>query len=99
MSTLTIIAVVTITPGNPEGVVASITWPAGDTQRATLAHDWGNDVWDWRNGRMPQSLTRLFRDWGLALHGERLAYTSPKDVGTDSNEMGRVMVYEVDYEG
>lgn len=99
MSTLTMIAVVTIVPGTRSSLSVSLTWPIGDTQRTTLDHDWGADVWDWRGGRMPTSLSRLLNNWGLRLHGERLAYISPENVGTGSNERTRVTVYEIDYEG
>lgn len=99
MAVKTLIVVVTIDYPIASNVNAQITWPAGDTQRHNLNHDWSADMWDWRGGRAPQSLFRLLREWGLSLHGERLAYTSPESVGTASNEKGRVMVYEVDYEG
>jgi hypothetical protein len=95
----TLIAVVRIGNGSNSLVHVTLTWPLGETERHTLAHDWSADMWDWRNGRMPTSLTRLLHDKGVLLHGERLAYNSPADVGTDTNESGRVMVYEIDYEG
>jgi hypothetical protein len=101
MTAMTLIAVVRVSERTaPSLVQASLTWPLGATENHTLAHDWSNDTWDWRGGRMPESLGRLLRqDKQLVLHGERLVYTSPEDVGTNTNELGRVMVYEIDYEG
>lgn len=112
MTTLTLIAVVTLpseapsppaymrTTGMP---LVALTWPDGSVETFTLTgHNWSEDTWDWRNGRIPTSLARrLFHThWSAdtVVHGERAAYISPKNVGTGTNEQGRVMVYEIDYE-
>lgn len=96
---LTAIVTTLITPGTPSEIKATIVWPNGEAQRLlNLGHDWSNDSWNWRNGRLPDSILHWFRDESMRLHGERVVYVSPANVGTDSNEQGRVMVYEVDYE-
>jgi hypothetical protein len=112
MTTLTLIAIIAIpseaptppaymrTTGKP---LVMLTWPDGRTETFTLQdHNWGEDLWNWRDGRIPQSLTRrLFRTdlpADTVIHGERAVYVSPKDTGNGTNETGRVMVYEVDYE-
>ena len=93
-----------ITPlGNDPQPVATVVWPSGEVQRITLRHDWGADSWYWRDGRTPTSFDRWFRDQFLTgspkVHGSRCVYNSPADVGTGSNEEGRLSVYEIDYEG
>lgn len=112
MPRLTLIATITIpteaptppafmrTTGKP---LVMLVWPDGRVDNFTLSdHDWTHDAWDWRNGRIPESLARrLFERWwssDTVVHGERGVYVSPRDVGTDANETGRVMVYEIDYE-
>lgn len=99
----TLIVSIVLPNGNDPRPVATVVWPSGEIQRVTLHHDWSADMWDWRNGYTPTSFDRWFRDQFLTgspkVHGARTAYTSPSDVGVDSNEAGRLMVYEVDYEG
>jgi hypothetical protein len=99
MTIMTLIATVII-PGDEAKPVTTLVWPGGRFERVTLQdHDWGNDFWDWRGGHMPQSLDRHLRRVGLErIHGSRAPYISPADVGVDSNECGRLMVYEIEYE-
>lgn len=90
-------------PQRPAKPQVTLAWPGMATDHFTLHnHDWGNDLWDWRNGKLPESLTRdlweRFFAGDTVIDGIRLAYISPKDVGTGSNEQGRVMVYEIEYQ-
>lgn len=87
-----------IIPNDGAPLVTTVVWPLGSIERISLKHDWGHDTWNWRGGRLPDSMLRWLRDNDLRLHGERLVYTSPAYVGTSSNETGRMTVYEVDYE-
>lgn len=97
--TYTMIAVVRIGNGNPPLVHADLTWPLGEHERHTLNHDWAADSWHWRGGQVPDSLDRLLtRDKDLTIEAVRRVYVSPGDVGVASNEEGRLMIYEVDYE-
>lgn len=105
MTTLTLIAT-TALPNERGGTGkprVTLAWPDGTVEHFTLSdHDWSEDMWDWRNGRIPTSLTRRLFDVHFSadtvIHGERAAYTSPENVGTGTNEQGRAMVYEIDYE-
>lgn len=105
MSTHTLI--VTLALPSDNAVVSKphvmLVWPGGSIEKFTLnEHDWSADSWDWRNGHLPTSLLRRLREMHFAedtaIHGSRVAYVSPQHVGISSNETGRVMVYELDYE-
>ena len=105
MSIQTLIITLTLpTEGGSVGKpLVTLAWPAGPTERFQLhEHDWAHDTWDWRNGHLPTSLVKRLRDQHFALNtqiqGTRVVYTSPAEVGVPSNEQGRVMVYELDYE-
>ena len=100
MSYTMIVSLVIPDDDNPSSVPkAQVIWPLGHVQNLTLwDHDWSNDTWNWRGGRLPDSMLRWLRSVDVRLHGERLVYSSPADVGTGTNEAGRLMVYEVDYE-
>lgn len=99
MTRLTAIAVIRISPGSEALVQVSLTWPLGDTENHTLNHDWSADTWNWRGMEIPTSLGRLLNEKLVEVRAVRAPYTSPSDVGTGTNEAGRVMVYEIDYEG
>lgn len=99
----TMIVSIVLPNGTDPRPAATVCWPSGEIQRITLTdHDWSADTWDWRNGHLPDSFRRWLYDQFFGtpkIHGSRAAYVSPADVGTDSNEAGRLMVYEIDYEG
>jgi hypothetical protein len=97
----TLVVSVVIPLGDDPKPVATVVWPSGEIQRITLTdHDW---VYDWsRDGRAPASFYRWFRDQSLVggynVHGDRKVYSSPEEVGTGTNEGGRLTVWEIDYE-
>lgn len=96
---LTIIATVVIPNGTAPKPVATIVYPGGEIVRVTLHdHDWSNDTWP--ANRSPDSLRRYLRQngWSNGYHGDRCVYRSPSDVGVDSNEAGRLNVYELDFD-
>lgn len=105
MATQTLIITLTLPTegGRIRKPLVTLAWPAGPTERFQLhEHDWGADSWDWRNGHLPTSLTGRLRAQhfveGTPILGTRVVYISPAEVGVPSNEQGRVMVYELEYE-
>lgn len=101
MTVYTLVASIVIPAGTDPKPVVTLVWPLGNIERVTLHdHDWGNDFWDWRGGHIPTGLRRLLRDRYLMekVHGSRGVYISPANVGTGSNEEGRVQVFEIEYE-
>lgn len=99
MTLHTVIASVVIPNGNNPQPVATIVLPGGEIHQVNLDHDWGNDAWP--KDRSPDSLRRDLRErfgYSTGFHGDRCVYRSPKDVGVSSNELGRLSVYELDYE-
>ena len=98
----TLLASVVIPNGTNPKPVVTLVFPSGEIERVTLYdHDWGNDSWFWRGGEAPESLMRYLRTQhyieSISVSQVRNVYTSPKDVGIESNEEGRLQVYEIDY--
>jgi hypothetical protein len=94
----TVVVSVVIPNGSDPKPVATIVMPDGEIIRPVLSdHDWS---FDWSRDRAPASLYRYLLNLtgGRIPQGDRLAYTSPEDVGTGRNEKGRLTVWEIDYD-